>query len=422
MAPLWKRCLAVLILGMGLSAHSAIQAEADGCGAERDVGTGALDEWTWRQLNGIYEDVGEARYDEAFDDLAAMLERSERDRYLQAILNQALAQVEWARGRYAASLRYFERAVELDALPDETHFTLLYQTAQLYYAEGRLEEARARLETWFCSVAPDKVSSSAYALEAGIHAGREDHAAALAAIQNAIAVDESPKENWYLLKLAAHYEMQQYAEAAATLEILVADWPNDKRYWLQLAQVSDRLGRDSRALAVLALANRRGLLDREGDISYLSSLYSRTELPYKSAEVLETGIRAGIVEGTGPNWARVADAWYAAAELERALAAYREAGRASGDGGIDLRRAHILIDLERWPAAVEALDLALSKSGLDDRRRGEIFLLRGIAQYSLDNHDGAAADWQRAGRYETARDAAAQWLNHLREERQREAS
>ena len=170
-----------------------------------------------------------------------------------------------------------------------------------------------------------------------------------------------------------------------------------------MAQVSDRLGRDSRALAVLALAHRRGLLDREDDLTYLSALYSRTELPYKAAEVLESGIRAGIVKGSGLNWTRAGDAWYAAAELERALAAYREAGRASGDGDIDLRRAHILVSMERWQAAVEALDLALSKGGLDDRRTGEAFLLRGMAYYSLEDDEGAAADWQRASRYQTAR-------------------
>jgi hypothetical protein len=45
-----------------------------------------------------------------------------------------------------------------------------------------------------------------------------------------------------------------------------------------------------------------------------------------------------------------------------------------------------------------------------------------MAQYSLENYDGAAADWQQAGRYETARDAAAQWLNHLRVERRGQAS
>jgi tetratricopeptide (TPR) repeat protein len=422
MGAVWKRCLATLILGIGLSAHTAMQAAAGACGIEREVGVGALDEWTWRQLNAIYEEVGDDRYDEAFDDLTRLLERSGRDRYLQAILNQALAQVEWARGRYEASLRYFERAVELDTLPDETHFALQYQIAQLYYAAERFEEAHARLELWFCSVPPEKVTSSAFVLAAGIHARREDHAAALEAIGKAIDMDPSPKEEWYLLKLAAHFEMEQLAEAAGTLEILVENWPGDRRYWLQLAQVSERLGQSSRALAVLALANRRELLDREGDITFLSGLYSRAELPYKAAEVLENGIRTGVVTGNGTNWSRVADAWYAAAELERALAAYREAGRASGDGDSDLRRAHILIDLERWPAAVEALDLALSKGGLDDRRTGEALLLRGMARYSLENYDDATADWERAGRYETARDAAAQWLNHLREERRRQAS
>jgi tetratricopeptide (TPR) repeat protein len=422
MKPVRKRCLATLVLGMGLVADPAVGAGPAACGGKRDVSAGALDEWTWRQLNAVYEEVGDARYDEAFDDLTAMLERSGRDRYLQSILNQALGQVEWARGRYAPSLRYFERAVELDALPDETHAALLFQIAQLYYAEDRIEEAQAKLELWFCSVPPGKVTSSAYVLEAGIHARREDHAAALEAIEKAIAMDESPKEDWYLLELAAHYELEQYSEAAATLETLVANWPDGRRYWLQLAQVSERLGRDRRALAVLALAHRRGLLDRENDISYLSALYSKMELPYKAAEVLENGIRTGIVDGTGANWTRAGDAWYAAAELERALAAYRAAGRASGDGDIDLRRAHILIDLQRWPAAVKALDRALSKGGLDDRRTGEAFLLRGMAHYSLDNHDGAAADWQRAGGYETASDAAAQWLNHLREKRRRESS
>ncbi len=422
MQPAWTIRLAALILAAGLYANPAVAAEAGACGGERDVRAAALDEWTWRQLNSIYEKVGDARYDEAFDDLTRLLERSGRDRYLQAILNQALAQVEWARGRYAASLGYFERALELDALPDETHYGLLYQTAQLYYTEERLEEAHDRLELWFCVVPPDQVASSAYVLEAAIHSRREDHAGALEAIEKAIALDEAPREDWYLLKLAAHYELEQYPEAAATLEVMVAKWPGDKRYWLQWAQVSDRLGREGRALAILALAHRRGLLDQEGDIAYLSGLYGRAELPYRAAEVLENGIRSGIVTGTAPNWTRVADAWYAAAELERALDAYREAGRASGDGDTDLRRAHILIDLERWSAAVEALDLALGKGGLDDRRTGEAFLLRGMAQYSLENYDGAAADWQQAGRYETARDAAAQWLNHLRVERRGQAS
>ena len=122
-------------------------------------------------------------------DLQKMLGRAGRDTYLQAILNQALAQVEWSRGKYRKSLEYFERAVELDTLPDSAHFTLMYQIAQLYYMQRRYGEALARLELWFCKSPPEQVTSAAYVLKASILAQQEDYADALKAIDKAIAMD-----------------------------------------------------------------------------------------------------------------------------------------------------------------------------------------------------------------------------------------
>lgn len=396
--------------------------QAGKCGVERDPGTGTLDELTWKQLNAIFEDVGEERYDEAYADLQKLMARAGRDKYLQAILNQALAQVEWARGNYDPALRYFETAVELDTLPDQTHFALMYQIAQLYFMKDRFDEALERLDLWFCTVPPEKVTSAAYVLKASIFAQKGDFPQTLVAIDAAIAMDPDPKESWYQVKLGAHYELEQYPQAAATLEILIARWPDKKLYWTQLSQIYYKLKQDDRALAIMALAHRRNLLDKQSDLTYLSSLYSNAEVPYKAAEVMEQGIRDGIVQPTQAHWTIAADAWYAAEELERALAAYEEAGKAAGDGEIDLRRGFILVDLERWPAALEALNQALEKGGLDERRTGEAYLLRGMAHFNLDNLDSASADWGRAGRFERTRDAALQWMNHLQEERRRRAS
>ena len=97
-------------------------AQVSECGKERKVGTKALDELSWKQLNRVYEQVGEKQYDEAYTALQKMLARASRDEYLQAILNQALAQVEWSRENFDAALGYFEKAVELDALPDLAAF------------------------------------------------------------------------------------------------------------------------------------------------------------------------------------------------------------------------------------------------------------------------------------------------------------
>jgi tetratricopeptide (TPR) repeat protein len=419
-----KRCklIAILSAGLALAAAGPALGQAGACNVHRNVGSGALDEPTWKQLNSIYEDVGEERYDEAYESLRKLLARAGRDRYLQAILNQALAQVEWSRGNYDAALSYFETAVEIDALPDEAHYALMYQIAQLYFMEDRYDEALDRLDLWFCTVPPEKVTSAAYVLEASIHARKEDYPAVLEAIDAAISMDDDPKESWYQMELAAHYELEQYPQAAETLEVLISKWPDRKLYWVQLSQIYYRLKQDERALAVLALAYRKGLLDKQSDLTYLSSLYSNESVHYKAAEVLEQGIRDGIVQPSKLHWTLVADAWYAAEELEKSLAAYEEAGRLSDNGLTDLRRGYILVDLERWPAALEALNRALEKGGLDERQSGEAYLLRGMTQFNLGDFDSAGADWGRAGRYEKSRDAARQWLNHLEEERRRRAS
>ena len=82
----------------------------------------------------------------------------------------------------------------------------------------------------------------------------------------------------------------------------------------------------------------------------------------------------------------------------------------------------ILVDLEDWSQALEALNKAIDKGGLTERRTGEAYLLRGMTQFNLQNFDAAGADWNRASRYENTRSAARQWINHLREERLRRAS
>ena len=142
----------------------------------------------------------------------------------------------------------------------------------------------------------------------------------------------------------------------------------------------------------------------------------------KAAEVLEKGIRDGIVEPTKAHWTMVAETWYSAEEMEKALAAFGEAGAVDPAGDIDLRRGFILVDLENWSGALEALDDALEKGGLGERRTGEAYLLRGMAHFNLGAFDAAGSDWGRAVRYDNTKDAARQWINHLREERQRRAS
>lgn len=417
-----KPSLAIVSLSLLLAGGDVLaQSGAGACGVERDVPTGTLDEPTFKRLNNAYELVGEEQYADAMEHLTYVGNRA-RDDYTKAIVAQGIAQVQWAMGNYDEALKQFERAVEINALPNQTHFALMYQIAQLYYMNERYDDALQRLELWFCKSPQDKITAAAWVLKASIYAQKEDWEEVIKAISTAIGMDADPKEAWYQLKLAAHFELEQWRAAGETLEVMITKWPNKKQYWVQLSNTHFKLEDDAKALSVIALAHRKDLLDKQTDLLYLSNLYSFRDVPYKAAAVLEQGIEDGLVEPSEKHWTIVADAWYAADELEHALKAYEEAGKAALDGKIDLRRGYILIDLERWEDANQALSQALEKGGISDRQTGEAYLMLGMSEFNLGNYDRASTNWGRASRYDSAKAAAQQWMNHLREERARRAS
>ncbi len=416
-----KGSIAAILMGLIIIAPSSAVAQSGQCGIERKVTTKALDEATWKQLNKAYERVGEDEYQAAYEMLLRVGNRAGKDKYLRGVVAQATAQVEWLMENYDAALKNFEIAVEMDALPNQAHFALMYQIAQLYFMKERYDDALVRLDTWFCHAPKEKITSSAHVLKASIYAQKEDYSNTIKAIQIAIDMAEDPKEQWFQLKLASHYELEQFPQAADTLALLIQHWTDKKLYWIQLSQTYYKLKQEKESLSVLALAHRKGLLDKQSDLLFLSSMLANAEVPYKAADVLQQGIEDGIVEGSLKHWSAVADSWYNAEELEKALIAYQKAGEVSTNGKIDLRRGYILVDLERWDSALEAMDATIGKGGLRERETGEAYLLRGMAEFSLGNYNQASSDWSSARMYKETREAAQQWLNHLKEERRRRA-
>jgi len=410
----------ILLAVIAASVHTQLMAQASECGKKRDKMQGTLDESTWKRLNDVYEDVGEEKYDIAYEKLLKMAQRN-GDNYQKAVLAQALAQVEWARSNYDEALTYFEQAVELDSLPDLTHFSLMYQISQLYYMKDRFDEALDKLALWMCKVPKEKITDVAYVLKASLHAAREDWENVLIAIDQAISMSDEPKESWYQMKLAAHFELEQFPKAAQTLETMIQKWPDKKTYWIQLSQIYYKLKMENKALSVLALSYRRNMLDKQTDLMYLSSLYSNADVPFKAAEVMQKGLENGIIEVNKRNWTITADSWYAAEEMEKALLAYEKAGQASEDGEIDLRRAYILVDMERWDEAAKAVNSALEKGGFSDRKTGDAYVLQGMSEFNLGNYNKASTAWGRASKYPRAKKSAQQWMNHMREERARKS-
>ncbi len=384
----------------------------------RKVKPGLLRERTYKRLNNIYKAIGEERYAEALEGLKKLWPSTERFPYERAVLAQAMAHTHAAMENYDEALKYFKMAVELDTLPNLQHFQVMFGVAQLHAVKQQYEETIRWLKRWFAEV-DTPPTADAYVLLGNAYAQLGKYRQAIDALNHAIRLAEKPKESWYQLLMAMHYELKEYDQAAHYLEILVRMNPAKKEYWTQLASMYMNVKKDQDALAVMALAHLQSLLEKEGDYKQLYSLYGYLKVPYKAAQVLEEGLRKGIVKADRQNWESVANAWYAAHEMEKALQAFGEASKYADNGKIDMRRAYILVDQERWQEAIEALQSALEKGGIKEYERGNAWLMLGMAQFELDRLTQAEKAFRQARKIKKARKSANQWLKHLQEERKR---
>lgn len=373
---------------------------------------GVMTEAQGKKIERYSEFIADEKYNEARSGLNAMLERlNERDAYVLAIVYQLLGHLESTAGTYSKAAEYFKKSIDTDAMPNSTHFNMMLQRAQLLMIEGNHRGGLKALDDYFKVV--DEIPDSAFAIKANAHAQLEEFREVKKAIKQAISLADKPKESWYQLLLAAHSELSEYREMADVLQILIGLSPEKKTYYMQLSSVYFTLKEDKNALAALVLAYENDVMDKETDYMQLFKMYSFNDIPYKAGQVLLKALQDGHVESNFEHWKQLGQTWYNARELDKALAAYDKASEYAKDGEIDITRAYLYVDMEKWSKAVESIQSALQKGGLDDNKTGNAWLMLGMSQASLKNYTQARNAFNKASNYKKSRNNAQQWLNHL---------
>ena len=404
------------------NAAAQVGAESLRCGQEREVQAGLLSEATYKRMNGAFEKLGEEKYNEALADLQKLSESRLND-YEKASVQQAMGFARAQLEQYEAAVRHFEEAIRLNQMPNQAHFEMILQVAQLYNALRRYDDALRQLDFWFCVSTEDaKKQAEVWVLKASLHVQKEEYREALSAVDQAIELRLDPPETWYQLKLGMHLELKQYRPATEVLKILIRMNPDRKEYWIQLAGSYLELDENAEAMSTLRLAYRRDLLSTNTEFLQLAGLLQDMESPRQAAEVLSEGLTRGVVEATVRNWEVVAGAWYQAREMSKALDAYERAGSLSSDGKIDFQRASIMVSQENWPGVIDAAARALEKGGLNESQQGNAHLIIGMAHFNLGDLGAAEQAFKRAENYGRIRTAAREWLNHIQQTRNQMAS
>ncbi len=355
--------------------------------------------------------MSEDRPREAIERLEALLPTLAEEPYALSITHQLTGYAYSAAGDYRHAVESFRKALSYQALPEAVSHDLRYNVAQLLIHLEAYQEGLGYLEEWMRHEREPKLE--AQKLAATAHFRLQRFEAAVPHLQKVLASQRPPEEPWYQMLLACHFERGRYQPAIVLLETLIEIWPERRDYWLQLSGAYQRADQNHRALAVLELAERRGLLG-EAERLQLARLYAYLNMPYQAAEYLSKRIEEGAIEPKLDVWDLLAQSWVNAKEPARAVRALSHAADLAPDGNRYLRIAELRFELGDWQGAVMAADQALQKGGI--QHAGSAHLLLGIASHHSGDAQRGVRALERAQRYGDTKAQADWWLDKVRAE------
>ena len=370
---------------------------------------GALSPYTYRALTGIQQQMDQGKDSAALAGLQKLLGEPGLSSYEQAVTQQMLGYVQLNRGAYAAAVKAFERGLTLEQLPQTTEQNLRYNLGQLYLELDQPDHAIEILEVWFEK--ESSPSAEAHVLLAQALAQNKQYRKAIPLLQKANSLSGVLHAEWYEALLAMHYEVQSYRDCVPLLKKMIRLFPENVRYWQQLAGVYMALNDRDAALAALELAFRSGVLDSEQSLLQLAQLYLASGVPYKAARLIEEQLQSGVISNTAQHRELLAYAWSNARERTQAISALERALQDKPTPELRLRLAQWYVETGEWRAVTKVL--APFKGMANDRTTSQARLLLGMAYFELGDTEGAREVFTLARGFPKTRQTAQQWLDFI---------
>lgn len=312
----------------------------------------------------------------------------------------------------------YEEAVALEDLPDSMRANLLVTLGQICLFSDDPIDAEGFLRRLLAL--PEHDTAANQVLLAAALLGQERHADARVPLEDAVSRERAtgnvPPEQWLAMLSSVYYETSDYRLMRDTVADLATHYPREQ-YVMNLAALNGELGDSKRQLALVESLADDARVRNSAQIQMLANLFLEQALPYKAATLLESALADGSLDTTERTLELLSQAWYMAAETERAIEPLQRAAELSENGELYLRLAHLHMDNNDWSPADRAAALALEKGGL--REAGHAWLLRGMARVRMEQLERAGSLFTRAAEFEHTRQHATQWLKFVEGETRR---
>ena len=358
-----------------------------------------------RDLNKLITANNEDKYDEVIKLGEQLVANKSAGSYERSIAYQLIGIAKQQQDDYAGAIIALQNAVEANGLDNNAHFSSMLQIANLQYQEDQFEQANATLDRLLAETR--KEDPQALALKGGTLYQMERYDEAAEAMKRAIAASDTPSDNWYQVLMGSYMNAENYAEATALGERMLAEKPDDSRLIFNLATLYAQNDQDDKATGVLESARQRGDLDERG-YRQLYALYMNMEGKERQVvEVVKDGLAKDILKPSPEVYTVLGQAYYFSDQPNEAIEAYKKALPLAKDGENALNLARILSTEERHAESKKYAQEALAM-GL--RQPGAAWMVIGRAEFGLGNRAGLVAAYREAAKYPETKETAEEWL------------
>ena len=324
-------------------------------------------------------------------------------------VEQILASIDNDSENFGGAAKHLAAALDAGGLTGDEALQVKFQIAQLYLAQDKWQDGAAALEEWF-KVAPSP-NASAYYMLAMAYYQQNDYARALPPAEKAVQASDKPQPSWTQLLLALYLHREKWDKAVPLVTAQVRNAPNEKAGWQQLASIYGQQQLHDRALVVTELMDYAGHLSTPEEVLRVAEQLSYAKNPYRAASYLSDAVAQQKIKADAAIYQKIATAWLAAREYDKAIAPMQRAFELSGDANIGARISDIHLQRNDWPAAQAAAQQALAKGGLKDR--SGVALNLGIALYNQNKLDEARSAFEQAAQAGEQRQYARSYLQAI---------
>lgn len=363
-----------------------------------------------KKVSAAYDLYNAEQIDEA---MALLLEVNAKEGFDKAYLDKFIGNLyATIDGKSEEAIKYLTMAYEPDVLNYKEQAEVINLLAQLYMMNKDYPKAIEKYQEWMAFTGEQQ--SKIYVRIASGYYEMKQMDKIIEPADTAIALTKSMGEEKsmtpYSLKLASYYERKMLKDTVKIAEIMVKEFPEEKKNWVQLGMFYAMVEDFKRGLSTMELAYKQGHLEKPHEFRTLAQMYSHNGLPIKAATIQEKYIKLGTMERSEQNLKNLANYFLAAKEMSKAAKYFGEAAKLSDKPYLYRREGEMYFQAEKFPQAVTALQKALDKKVENE---GSVLLTLMQAYFYQGKYKEAYSTLMEANKHPKAQGQVRAWRQYI---------